>query len=65
MIDVHIEFCILFADLIDEKDYGEEEVHEDYEGVDVVVVDYDPYQEVKDVAHAEEDHETEAACQGH
>ena len=30
-------------------------MHEDYEGVDVVIVDYDADQEVKDVAHAEED----------
>ena len=30
-------------------------MHEDYEGMDVVIVDYDADQEVKDVAHAEED----------
>lgn len=40
-------------------------MHEDYEGVDVVIVDYDAYQEVEDVAHAEEDHEAEAAGQSH
>ena len=40
-------------------------MHEDYEGVDVVIVDYYADQEVEDVTHAEEDDKAQASRQGH
>lgn len=65
MIDVHIQFCILFTDLIEEEDDDEEEVHEDDEGMNVVVLDDDANQQNGNIEHTQINNKSNAFSQGH
>ena len=52
-VDVDVEFCVFFAELVEEERHDEQEVHGDDEGVQVLVVDDDADQEGEQVDHAE------------
>jgi hypothetical protein len=60
LIDVHVQFGIFFADLIEEEDDGKQEMHEYDEGVDVVILDDDANKQKRDIEDAQVDDKSDA-----